>query len=80
MCDRRRAKKKAGLFGALLSAVITFVLNDGGVDPARANAAEQSVASFYRGRTITLGVPSTPGAAYDTYAKLVTKYFSKYVP
>ena len=73
-------KGKARLFGVFSLTITISALCGSGLVSTLANAAEDSVASFFRGRTITLGVPSTPGAAYDTYAKLVTKYFSKYVP
>ena len=43
-------------------------------------AAQDSVAQFYRGKTITIVVGSSAGGGYDAYARLMARYFGKYVP
>jgi hypothetical protein len=43
-------------------------------------AAQDAVAQFYRGRTITIVVGSSPGGGYDTYGRLMARYFSRHVP
>ena len=43
-------------------------------------AAQDSVASFYRGKTISLLVGYPPGGGYDVYARVMQRYFMKYIP
>lgn len=43
-------------------------------------AAAQSVEQFYRGKTVTIVVGSTPGGGYDAYARLLGRHFSKHIP
>jgi len=47
--------------------------------PASARA-QQSVADFYRGKTISLYVGFPPGGGYDLYGRVVAPYFSKHIP
>src|SRR5437868_1384842 len=39
-----------------------------------------SVADFYRGKTISLYVGFPPGGGYDLYARVVAPYFAKHIP
>ncbi|HWG06287.1 MAG TPA: hypothetical protein VG271_14855, partial [Beijerinckiaceae bacterium] len=43
-------------------------------------AAQDAVAQFYRGKTITIVVGSTAGGGYDAYARLMAHFFSKHTP
>jgi tripartite-type tricarboxylate transporter receptor subunit TctC len=43
-------------------------------------AAQDAVAQFYRGKTITIVVGSSAGGGYDTYARLMARFFSKHMP
>jgi tripartite-type tricarboxylate transporter receptor subunit TctC len=43
-------------------------------------AAQDAMAQFYHGRTITIVVGSSAGGGYDTYARLLTRFFSKHMP
>jgi tripartite-type tricarboxylate transporter receptor subunit TctC len=43
-------------------------------------AAQDAVAQFYRGRTLTIVVGSSAGGGYDTYARMMARYFSKHMP
>ena len=45
-----------------------------------APAAAQSVADFYRGKQITMGIPSSPGGDYDLRARLVSRHMGKHIP
>jgi tripartite-type tricarboxylate transporter receptor subunit TctC len=47
---------------------------------APASFNEQAVADFYRGKTIRYIVGYGAGGGYDTYARLVARYVSKYIP
>ena len=40
----------------------------------------QSVADFYRGRTMQLVLGYGPGGGYDVYARLVTQHIGKHIP
>ena len=42
--------------------------------------AEDSVASFYGGRNITLYIGSTPGGGYDSYARLIARHLGDHIP
>ena len=44
--------------------------------PARADA----VADFYRGKSVSLYIGSTPGAGYDIYARLVARHLGAHIP
>ena len=46
------------------------------VVPAKA----QSVADFYRGKTITMAVGTSPGGDYDLRMRMVGRYLGKYIP
>src|SRR4051812_2695342 len=41
---------------------------------------EASVADFYRGKTLSLIVSSTPGGGYDLYARALARHIGRYVP
>jgi tripartite-type tricarboxylate transporter receptor subunit TctC len=43
-------------------------------------AQAQSVAEFYRGRTVTLTVGYSTGGGYDTYARILARHMGKHIP
>lgn len=42
--------------------------------------AQDSVADFYRGRTISITIGYPPGGSYDIYSRLAAAHMSKYIP
>ncbi len=40
----------------------------------------QTVAEFYKGKTITIGVGFSPGGSYDFYPRLFARFMGKYIP
>src|SRR5256885_1832634 len=48
-----------------------------GLALASAPAAAQSVANFYRGRTISFVVGFGPGGGYDLYARLISRHIGR---
>jgi tripartite-type tricarboxylate transporter receptor subunit TctC len=40
----------------------------------------QSVADFYRGKTITMAVGTSPGGDYDLRMRMVARYIGRYIP
>src|ERR1700722_7627012 len=46
---------------------------------SRVEAAE-SAADFYKGKTISYIVATSPGGGYDSYGRLVARYMNKYLP
>ena len=38
------------------------------------------VEPFYKGKTVRVIVAFTPGGAYDTWARMITKHLDKYIP
>lgn len=45
-----------------------------------AAAAQDAIAQFYKGNTIRVIVGSSAGGGYDTYARLIARYMSQYIP
>jgi tripartite-type tricarboxylate transporter receptor subunit TctC len=43
-------------------------------------ASAQSDSEFYRGKSITLGIPSDAGGGYDTYVRLLARHYAKHIP
>ena len=48
-----------------------------GLPPTRAQEPAQQ---FYKGKTLTYIVATSPGGGYDTYGRLVARYMNKYLP
>ncbi len=44
------------------------------------SALAASVESFYKGKTVQFIVGGSAGGGYDTYTRLIARYFAKYVP
>lgn len=59
-----------GLAGAALTALAA----------ASPVCAQDSVAQFYKGKQINLYIGTSPGGGYDTYARLLARRFSAYIP
>lgn len=64
-----RCKKYVWSLAALLAADI-----GGGM--ARADAIEE----FYRGKTVTVSIPSNSGGGYDTYGRLIGRHIGRHIP
>ena len=43
-------------------------------------ASAQSVADFYKGKTVQMQIGFGPGASYDLYGRLVAEYIGRYIP
>lgn len=65
MCCRKAAGMIAAFFAILALA-----------GPARAETVEE----FYKGKTITLIVSSSPGGGYDTLSRLISRHVGRHVP
>jgi tripartite-type tricarboxylate transporter receptor subunit TctC len=61
----------------LCATVITGFMVSGA---AGAAMAQDSVEQFYRGKTINIYVGSSAGGGYDTYARILGRHMSKYIP
>jgi tripartite-type tricarboxylate transporter receptor subunit TctC len=48
--------------------------------PATAALAQDKVASFYKGKTVTILVGSSAGGGYDTYARLLSRHMGRHIP
>jgi hypothetical protein len=46
----------------------------------RASADDAAIATFYKGKTITILVGSSAGGGYDTYARLIARHMTKHMP
>ena len=73
---------RARLVAQLLTESILLSLVAGAIallalSPAQ---AQQSVESFYKGKTISILIAYPPGGSYDTYARLAAQFMGKYIP
>ena len=71
------------LFGGLLMPRIDSALMsaaDTETAAASGPGGPASAAAFFRGKTITYIVATSPGGGYDTYGRLVARYMAKYMP
>ncbi len=66
---------RLGMRGAL-APVIGLAMLAGGAATAQA----QSVEDFYRGKTITMIVSSSPGGGYDALSRTVARHMGKHMP
>jgi tripartite-type tricarboxylate transporter receptor subunit TctC len=57
---------------AALAAAVVFAAN-----PA---PAQQSVADFYKGKTVALLLGTGPGGSYDLYARIFAEHLSRHIP
>src|SRR6187401_3449966 len=44
------------------------------------HSASAEAAEFYRGKTVTLVVSSSPGGGYDVMARTIAKYLGRHIP
>jgi tripartite-type tricarboxylate transporter receptor subunit TctC len=42
--------------------------------------AAQDASNFYKGKTLTIGVPNSAGGGYDVYARALAHHISKHIP
>lgn len=47
---------------------------------AATDTSAQSVAEFYRGKSITLAISFSPGGGYDLYARTLARHMGKHIP
>jgi tripartite-type tricarboxylate transporter receptor subunit TctC len=62
--------------GALALSAVALTLQLGAARPA----ATQSVEQFYKGRTVSMLIPSAPGGINDLAGRLVTQFLGRYIP
>jgi tripartite-type tricarboxylate transporter receptor subunit TctC len=72
MTQNSRGLVPVAVLAALLALAAAFLL----VTPARA----QSVADFYRGKTIDLDIGYSVGGGYDLYARLIARRLGGHIP
>jgi tripartite-type tricarboxylate transporter receptor subunit TctC len=59
---------------ALLIAALWLTATPCGVN------AQDAVAEFYTGKTVTIAIGSTPGGGYDSYGRLMAKHLGRFIP
>jgi tripartite-type tricarboxylate transporter receptor subunit TctC len=69
------AQRNPGIGGSTLFLCVVFAA----LVSARL-AAAQSLADFYRGRTVTISVGSSAGGGYDLHARVLAKYLGRHLP
>jgi tripartite-type tricarboxylate transporter receptor subunit TctC len=62
---------------ALVSAAVLAILTCAGAIDAR---ADDAIADFYRGRTVTLVIGTGPGGAYDIHGRLLARHIARHIP
>jgi tripartite-type tricarboxylate transporter receptor subunit TctC len=69
----------AGRFVINVAALLAgFVVVQAAASPLSAD--EREVADFYRGKTLKMVIPSSPGGDYDTRARLVARHLGQHIP
>src|SRR5262245_25491019 len=68
------------LMTRIVSTVFTVLLTTLVLAVLAAPADAQSVADFYRGKTVTMAVGTSPGGDYDLRMRMVGRYLGKYIP
>jgi tripartite-type tricarboxylate transporter receptor subunit TctC len=63
-------KHRAGMAGLAALAVAA----------AMAQAQAQDIASFYKGKQVSIIVGSSPGGGYDLYGRLLARHMGKHLP
>jgi tripartite-type tricarboxylate transporter receptor subunit TctC len=66
--------------GMVLATLVTTSLLVVASTPASPLRAQQSVESFYAGKTITILIGFPPGGTYDIYARMTASHFSRFMP
>jgi tripartite-type tricarboxylate transporter receptor subunit TctC len=66
--------------GNMPSKTLAAILVVGALAAAAIPATAQTPEQFFKGKTLTFYVGLSPGGGYDQNARLVAKYFGKYVP
>lgn len=61
------------------AAAVSIMIGLAGVT-ATSVAADEQVAAFYRGKTLTMIVGTAPGAAYDVVARTVMQHMARHIP
>ena len=69
-----------GMKGALAPMVCTAALAASAIFPGATGARAQSVEEFYRGKTISMIVSSSPGGGYDALSRAVSRHLGKHMP
>jgi len=62
---------------AAVMAIGAVTAAGGASEPA---TAQDQVEQFFRGKSINLYIGSSAGGGYDTYARVLARHFSKYIP
>ena len=60
--------------------ISTFALTAAVVAMLARPASAESVADFYRGRTLTMLISYTVGGGYDLYARVLARFLGKHIP
>jgi tripartite-type tricarboxylate transporter receptor subunit TctC len=78
--DRERVRMTKNARDPVLVAVLAAVLALVVAFPLVAAARAQSVADFYRGKTIDLNIGYSVGGGYDLYARLIARRLGQHIP
>jgi tripartite-type tricarboxylate transporter receptor subunit TctC len=70
-----REAVRIGSRSIVASVILTMLL-----PPSTLSASAQSVADFYKGKSINLIIASAEGGGYDISARLIAAHLSKFVP
>ena len=70
----QRVPRLSDLLSSLFAAALIALLL------ANSARAQDAVEQFYKGKQINLYIGTSPGGGYDTYARLLARRFSNYIP
>jgi tripartite-type tricarboxylate transporter receptor subunit TctC len=76
--DNKRRREDQRMQGPTIARLLAIVLTvSWASQPA---CAQDSVAQFYKGRTVTIVAASSPGGGYDLYARLIARVLGRHIP
>src|SRR5215470_19681034 len=79
--ERREIGLRKGRFEGMCARILCPALALAfGVLPAATTAFADTVADFYRGRSIALIIGYSVGGGYDAYARVLARHFGKHIP
>src|ERR1700737_2889616 len=68
-CNNKRRRKDQRMPRQTIARLLAIALS--ALCASQPASAQDSVASFYKGRTVTIVAASSPGGGYDLYARLI---------
>ncbi|MDO9439651.1 MAG: tripartite tricarboxylate transporter substrate-binding protein [Beijerinckiaceae bacterium] len=74
---RKRGVREEAMIRLGVGVITAFFM---AIGAAKAQGGDEALAAFYKGRSVTIVVGSSPGGGYDLYARLLGRFMSRHIP